>query len=57
MVRSSSSLRRLQLHDGPGPDYRRRLDRDVKIMDIWEGTGKVHRQTVSRHLFATSSGH
>jgi acyl-CoA dehydrogenase len=30
--------------------------RDVKIMDIWEGTGQVHRQTISRHLFATTDG-
>jgi alkylation response protein AidB-like acyl-CoA dehydrogenase len=25
--------------------------RDVKIMDIWEGPGQIHRRAVARHLF------
>lgn len=26
--------------------------RDVKILDIWEGTGQIQRRTVSRSLFS-----
>jgi alkylation response protein AidB-like acyl-CoA dehydrogenase len=29
--------------------------RDVKIIDIWEGTGQIQRRTVSRSLFAGRS--
>lgn len=29
--------------------------RDVKILDIWEGTGQIQRRTVSRSLFAGRS--
>ena len=29
--------------------------RDVKILDIWEGTGQIHRRAISRSLFAGRS--
>jgi alkylation response protein AidB-like acyl-CoA dehydrogenase len=30
--------------------------RDVKIMDIWEGTGQIHRRAMSRSLFSSPAG-
>ncbi len=30
--------------------------RDVKIMDIWEGTGQIHRKIVAQPLFQRASG-
>ena len=30
--------------------------RDVKILDIWEGTGQIHRRAISRSLFSSPAG-